>query len=1209
MAAAALLVTVLVLPTQPLKGKTDADASALTSSLSAALNQSTQGASTNIAPSARESKFLNTENVLQKARAARLRMQAAQLSPSTLRDRVAQQIRSGLKEVAARKHSDPPAGLQRTRIGMGTDALNPQQQRALNELRRVAGDVEVGIDRTEGTLRYLRGDLIKLVQDLPGYAGVRAAEDPVMMSKLTLGALAGVLNMPSPDEQFVVRNVSRDELGMEHVKFDQQWQGVPVYGGQVVVHLNDRREPVQVNGVYAPGPATGPLGGTEITAEEARAIALRRTGTEKPGLPQPEVKKVVYWYPGQASPIVSYQVPVIRSLVEAWHVFVSATDGSVLQVIPAVYSGAEVGSSRDLLGATQTVHCWKDGVTYYACDTSLSMYDTGRSQPVTLRNIFGGICVLDVGQKNIQEALENGTVVWSVATNPNNWDPTTVSMLSGLAATYNYYMEKHGQKSMDGNGCSLISYVHARFPGGNGQLTSDNAFYNSALNCFIFGDGDAEFKDLPSALDVIAHELTHGVSHHLVGLVYQNQSGALSEHLSDFIGCMVDRDEWLAGDGIIRDPSLIALRDLSDPHNPQVQSKLPKTMAEYQNLPATAEGDNGGVHINCGIPSYASYLMTDGPQGIGRDKAERIVFRAMKQGYLTSNAQFADYRRALVQSAVDLFGDGAEAAAVRQSFDAVGITDGAATPPPSQGTPGTGTEMALFMETDFDFWGFPIGDVLYVLMPNDYARVAANYVSETRPAISGDGGWALYVSVDNDLYWTDGATEEQLTTDGLVRTIAMTKDQKLIAFTTTDYANTIEVLDLVTDQSRTAVLEVPTDAEGVVSQLSFADVLTFNFAGDTLVFDAFAEGGAGTSRIGCWGTYALRIKDLAITPVFPASVSLQVGNPSLANTLAHQFVADYIKTEPGQTNIGAVSVDLLRAQVGQLGSGLSVLAEPSFRADDSKVIYRVLNEDVYYLNEAALSPDRLALVSGTVKNLLWSYYPLSYPVGFREGSYQPASGKCEVLGAGTPAKRIVDFGSVQLGSAATRTIVITNAGNADLALIGLHLEGADTSAFAQDGINQVIPAGRGMPVSLVLRPQREGAQMAALRLRSTVPREPDLVIDLTGVGLPSSTADSDGDGMTDSDELVVGTDPASAQSVFKLLSVTKPPAGTQGVLVEWVSAVGRNYTLSRSTNLKEIPAFSVLRSNIAGQAGTTRFVDSNATGTGPYFYRVGARRQ
>lgn len=1166
-------------------------------SLAEKLRQTATGVSTHLDASAVSSKFLDPAAVA--ARARKARETVSHRPASEARQRIAADIMQGLGALAATGTSRPKTRLRGRLAGIRQDSVNPHQQQAIDWLRlQVGTELELGLDPAEGTVRHLRGDLARIVQDLPEYQSARVAGDHLGMSLVTLDALAGVLDLPNPSSSFEPREVLRDELGMAHVKLDQRWQGLPVFGGQIVVHFNPDDEPVQVNGVYAPLPARPPASQTTISPAAALAAAVAKVGASDTALIEPTVQELVYWYPRQTRPIVAFKVDLNPGPTESWQVFVSAADGRVLRVLSSLKAGAEVGAAPDLHGASRTVNCWKDGVTYYACDTSQPMYDRNRSQPVTLRNIFGAICVLDVQQQNIQEAINQGTVVWATSSSLNTWDPATVSMISSLGTIYNYYRTVHNHNSIDGNACTIISYIHARFPAGN-QLSSDNAFYNSALNSFIFGDGDQTFRNLPGALDVITHEFTHGVNHHLAGLVYQNQSGALDEHISDFMGCMVDRDEWFAGDGIVRDPKFVALRDLRDPHNPQVQSPLPKVMAEYRNLPA--DQDNGGVHINCGIPNYASYLMTDGPQGMGRDKAERVVYRALKQGYLTSNSQFTDYRRALVQSAKDLFPDGDEAAVVRQAFDAVAITDGQPTPPPSPTEPGTGIDLALFLSADYDFFGDFLGYALYLLTPNDFAPVASRYVTETRPAISGDGEWALYVGDDNDLYWTDGETEERLTTSGDVRTIAMTKDTRFIAFTTTDFDNTITLIDLSTEQARTATLQVPTDAEEVPAHLDFADVMTFNSPGDLLIFDAFASSGSGNSQIGFWGTYSLRVQDLAVLTVFPARQALQVGNPSLANTLGYLFLADYIATQPGTTNIGAVVVDLLNANVGQLGSGLSVFAQPTFTGDDTRILYRIYQNGTFYLNQSTLTPDKMSIAANSETQLLWSFDPLAYPVGFRQGTYVPPVGKCELLGAGSAPNYRIDFGSVPVGNTLSRTLILTNTGTADFQLLRLQVEAADGPAFSHDGINQTIPVGRALPVNVRLQPTRQGSLTASFRIQTAIPGSADLVVPLAGTGTAAPTTDSDGDGMLDWQEQIAGTDPNNPSSVFKILA---PAAASPGILIEWSSVVGKNYTLDRSLNLQANPPFSVLRSNIPGQPGKTSFQDTNATGPGPYFYRV-----
>lgn len=215
-------------------------------------------------------------------------------------------------------------------------------------------------------------------------------------------------------------------------------------------------------------------------------------------------------------------------------------------------------------------------------------------------------------------------------------------------SVYNYYDNTHNRLSYDGLGAMLRSTVHY-------GVDYNNAFWNGEQ--MTYGDGTA-------VLDVVAHELTHGVIETTANLEYQFQSGAMNESFADIFGAMVDRDDWLMGEDL--PPDMLAgheaLRDLSNP--------------ERFGHPAHTEdwvstcNDNQGVHTNSGIFNKAYYNIAT---ALGKSRAERIFYRSLVT-YLHPSSSFRDGRAAAVQAAVDLYGDGEEKAAVEEGFNAVGIT-------------------------------------------------------------------------------------------------------------------------------------------------------------------------------------------------------------------------------------------------------------------------------------------------------------------------------------------------------------------------------------------------------------------------------------------------------------------------------------------------------------------------------------------------------
>lgn len=242
--------------------------------------------------------------------------------------------------------------------------------------------------------------------------------------------------------------------------------------------------------------------------------------------------------------------------------------------------------------------------------------------------------------------------------------------------TYDFYLKVFGRNSVDGVGMRLDSSVHY-------SKRYDNAFWNGMQ--MVYGDGDGVvFERFTKCLDVVGHELTHGVTQFEAGLVYQGQPGALNESFSDVFGIMVKqwklrqtaaKADWLIGAGLFaKGIDGVALRSMKapgtaydDPHlgkDPQ-----PAHMKDY----VKGNFDNGGVHINSGIPNHAFYLVATALGGYAWDKAGRIWYETLcKQ--IQANSSFVDAANATIVSAGNLYGaNSVEQKAVRDAWKRVGV--------------------------------------------------------------------------------------------------------------------------------------------------------------------------------------------------------------------------------------------------------------------------------------------------------------------------------------------------------------------------------------------------------------------------------------------------------------------------------------------------------------------------------------------------------
>ena len=245
----------------------------------------------------------------------------------------------------------------------------------------------------------------------------------------------------------------------------------------------------------------------------------------------------------------------------------------------------------------------------------------------------------------------------------------------GLGATFDFFADVYDRNSIDDEGLHLDATVHY-------GKRYDNAFWNGRQ--MVFGDGDGDlFNRFTISLDVIAHELTHGVTGDEARLVYLGQAGALNESISDVFGSLVKqyarnetaaKADWLIGQGLFTSKIHgIALRSMKAPgtafDDPLLgRDPQPSTMAGY----VRTSTDNGGVHINSGIPNHAFYLAAIALGGHAWEKAGRIWYETLRDRRLKPTATFRQFARQTVQNAAQLFGT-AERQAVASAWNAVGI--------------------------------------------------------------------------------------------------------------------------------------------------------------------------------------------------------------------------------------------------------------------------------------------------------------------------------------------------------------------------------------------------------------------------------------------------------------------------------------------------------------------------------------------------------
>ena len=225
-------------------------------------------------------------------------------------------------------------------------------------------------------------------------------------------------------------------------------------------------------------------------------------------------------------------------------------------------------------------------------------------------------------------------------------------------------------------GLPLIGSVHY-------DRDYNNAFFDGEQ--MVFGDGDGEiFLDFTVAIDVIGHELAHGLTQYTANLVYEGQPGALNESVSDVFGSLVkqyslgqsaEQADWLIGAGLLAPRvSGVALRSMKAPgtaYDDDVLGKDPQpaSMDDY----IETDEDNGGVHLNSGIPNRAFYLLATALGGNAWERAGQIWFDVLTGGELAQDAGFTDFARLTVAAARSRFEEGDEVDAVLKAWSEVGV--------------------------------------------------------------------------------------------------------------------------------------------------------------------------------------------------------------------------------------------------------------------------------------------------------------------------------------------------------------------------------------------------------------------------------------------------------------------------------------------------------------------------------------------------------
>jgi bacillolysin len=513
----------------------------------------------------------------------------------------------------------------------------------------VAGDRwRVSIDNDEdragiavATRRSSRAPVASILTQAP-----RIAHEALLSNTRIFGPAMTAANLE-------LRDVTADALGGARVRFALRVEGLRIDGGDLVVAVSPDGGVRAVAGWF---PELDALSAIPTVAP----LAAERAALERAARSWPDDVIEVEGQPELiALPRGTRLHPCWRIIVAGSgadgafrrEIYVEASSGSVvheregLLSLTAKGSGLAINGQRRLLSIEEV----RDG--------SFRLVDLTRRRGIHTTTASG-------------EMTAVGAVL--VSQDRDRWDEgvrgagAAVDAHANAAIVFDYLAQHLGRDSWDGRGGRISLVVHY----GEAQA---NAFWDGRRA--IFGDGDGDVtRPFSGGLDVVAHELFHGVVQEEVGLVYERQPGSLNESLSDVFGILVEGQNWLVGE----DVSDVPLRDVEAPWT----LEMPAHMVEYVVLPATPANDMGGVHVNSTIPSHAAFLLAEGGthatsditvQGIGVPRMRAIWWRAMSN-YLAPRARFHDFAEATRTAAEDLHGaDSPEAESVIAAWRAVGV--------------------------------------------------------------------------------------------------------------------------------------------------------------------------------------------------------------------------------------------------------------------------------------------------------------------------------------------------------------------------------------------------------------------------------------------------------------------------------------------------------------------------------------------------------
>lgn len=860
-----------------------------------------------------------------------------------------------------------------------------------------------------------------------------------------LSQISHALRIAHTQEELTIIDVEETASSeTAHYRIRQHFRGIPVLGAEATLHLHGDRAEFIGHTVPTPDlsvvPALSAAQAVEraVSGIRASGVVLQELSIDEQVIleySKPSVELVVF--PSDATDRLAYQVLVRPNMIDWWECIVDAETGDILLKYNRTCDAGEATAyARDQSGTERLIHTYQTD-KYYLIDASRFMFNASQSH--IPNKLSGAIVTYDYHNRYPATSSFN-----LISSNNNTWDPEAVSAQYNASIAYEYYLTTHGRNSIDGKGGTIMSFVNvADFDGGG----MDNAYWNG--RGMFYGNGRIVFKPLASALDVAGHEMTHGVVDATAALRYIGQSGALNESFADIFGCMIERNNWTVGETVLRSgqyPSG-ALRDMSNPHNGAARNNpgwQPQSMTEYQKLPNTTAGDNGGVHVNMSIPSYAYYLFAT---AVGKEKAERVYYLTLTN-YLSASSQFADMRIATRLACEELYGkDSPEGTALAAAFDRVGILDNTQPFDHVANIPvNPGKEYVLLTAA-------PPGNDGTTIYIADSAFGLLKGVSKRpvlfRPSISDDGKKVLFVSKDKQLIalTLNGttATESVIDASKIWSRCAISRDGLRYAAVRDEADTAIYIGSMSGGPVQKFNLNGPIDGVyHAVTGAVISTALEWNFNGDDVIYDVFNSlSGPNGTTLENWDIGFLRAWDHASNTMGDGAVSklfnnlgdgISVGNPTFSknspNIIAYESVDDLTNS------ISIMTMNMENRKTTTVAL-TAFPGYPSYSRHDDKIAYSTIDRGDTVVSVVKVKEDKQTVDGNSaiaIRKMKWAIY---YADGNRE--LTPTAMQSKIATRTAPAPKL---GLMILSCKDGLKATITGAGNAAVRISIVRADGS-----------------------------------------------------------------------------------------------------------------------------------------------------------------------